>query len=185
VECTTRSSEPVRSRIVRTAKQARKYSLGLAGRSSTTTISCTDGGATIYLGKRTSEKCGRIYDKYAESGDSYYLNSLRHEVEFKGDAAKIVSQTIYGSDFESPALASCLQGFFSDRIGSLTWLDDNCTTIVVPRARPSIDSRLRWLRESVRPSIRDLVGVGMGQAVLDSLGITINPDGTLALSHES
>ncbi len=62
-------------------------------RSANIVHSPTDGGMTIYMGSRQSEKFVRIYDKGVETGQGGLWT--RCEVELKGDTARRVAKTIF------------------------------------------------------------------------------------------
>jgi hypothetical protein len=184
VQCTTRSSRPAATRIRRDLTAATRRARRSARAATVTSLRCTDGGFTVYLGKRSSNVFGRIYDKGVQSGDQRWQNCVRHEVEYKGDAARLAIREVAARRHDCDGVAACLQGFFSDRSGSLEWLDDTRSQLTIPRHRRDELSFFRWLRHSVRSGAQRVVECGRGAELLDALGLAINARGKLVVSDE-
>jgi len=114
-----------------------------------TELRSNNGGYTLYVGSRTSEKFIRIYDKAAES---QLPNELwqRFEIETKGVVARAISASLlntanWGDVFDtiaramvSPLQCSAYQQFFSERNIS----------IALPKIERHSD-REKWIGEQV------------------------------------
>jgi len=146
----------------------------------------TDGSATLYLGKRVSEKFVRCYNKFAESGQEHYRGCLRHEVEFKGDRAmQVVHLAVDEKDeatFAEALVRRMLQGraIYPARLQeSGEGFPQSGSSMMPPELRPlprpasDVYRSLTWLQESVRIVVQRLVDQGLGDEVLHSLGLSI------------
>lgn len=185
LECTSRTGQLAHERIAREARAGRRYSRRAKKNATTTFVTCTDGGATLYCGKRVSLVFGRVYNKAIESGDDYYRNCVRHEVEYKGVVADRLFKKLAVLDRPLVEVAGCLQGFFSVRTRSLSFLPADLSTIVAPAFKADDCSRLRWLKNAVGSSVRHLVEVGRGDDVLEALGLTIDHLGQLKVGRRT
>ena len=189
LECTTRSARNAHHRITREVNAARRHSRRQEKGATVTTIKCTDGGYTLYLGKRSSERYGRIYDKFAQDKSEWYLNCVRYEVEYKGNLSKLVARGCYSAKDHNAAIAARLRAFFSARGLDAKWLAVPLFHEVSPQLAPTANSRLRWLRSQVRSSIRPLIDAGMLDQVLSALDldrhVMIIPKLPVTLGNES
>lgn len=144
----------------------------------------SDGGATLYVGKRSSRLFGRIYDKGVESGLEEFQNTMRAEVEYKGDVARFVSREVANSGVPLIECRERVAQFFKERHCDLRILTTSelrqCRT-----AQPAdVWRTLEWIRTSVRLSARKLVAGGLQQQLLDALGLSIGPQDQLVLSKK-
>ena len=183
IQCTSRNDTSAAQRIRKYARQAQAYSREKAGRSSTTLLFCTDGGSTVYLGKRQSERMGRIYDKGVQSGQSYWSEAVRHEAEFKGAAAWSIIRTLFRARDNYTPCAQVLRGFFERRGVTLPFLEVPPFLLEVRRPPANNQSYLEWLRKQVSPGVKRLIACGMLSEVTEALGLPpeLNaPSGRLA-----
>lgn len=122
----------------------------------------SQGGRTVYSGRRASESFGRIYDKGRESKQSQFDRCLRYEVEFKGDRCKSLALNIQRQANAWSSLADITLRFFRRRgclleplyksLGSFTFVNDAGF-----RPGPTdVEKSLRWLAVSVGPTVRRL-----------------------------
>lgn len=131
------------------------------------------GGSTCYVGSRSSEKYGRIYDKGAESGSTDYRNSWRYELEVKGESAwgtaKDLSQI---SDYRRH-ISEWVAGYFAPRGVRIDWRGVKPNDLPDSTGRLSDDdSRLVWIASAVAPAVRQLSArVGMSE-LLGALGLS-------------
>jgi DNA relaxase NicK len=134
-------------------------------------ITTTDGGATCYLGKRSSDLFGRIYDKRAESGDERYDRCWRWEVEIKGGPASATLDVLRLSADRRSAVISFVCGYYRRRNSGASWME-HYADLPISTLRPAstTDSRLIWLRKAVRPVVLRLTALGYGREVLAALG---------------
>lgn len=179
IQCTSRTDSPAALRVRRYARAAQAYSREKKGRSSTTLLFCTDGGSTVYLGKRQSERMGRIYDKGVQSGEAYWQNSVRHECEFKGAVAWSVIRTLFCARDNYTPCARLLRGFFERRGVALPFLEAPPFLLEVRRPPADCQTYLAWLRKQVSPGVKRLVACGMMDQVVQALGLppqsTVSP----------
>ena len=120
-----------------------------------------DGGSTCYLGSRASSRFGRIYNKHAEqlaSGDTEgaqrYVNAWRVELELHDVDAQAVAMMLA----ETGDRASKIRYYLCHYLGThgITCPFPASERAKLPtgfRRRSDRESRLDWLRTSVRPSI--------------------------------
>jgi DNA relaxase NicK len=153
-----------------------------------TLIRSTKGGRTVNLGSRTSEAYGRIYDKWAESGLDHFRNCVRFEVEFKKHASQVMGNLLLLAPARETYIASGLCEFFGSRgvpLASYEGLSELHFVGFSSRPSPPVTdaaASLRWLRTSVKPSVRRLVESGRLAEVLSALGLA---DDVLPVNDES
>lgn len=132
----------------------------------------SDGGATVYIGRRVSENYGRVYDKGIEQKTAPVGSWWRWEVELKGETALAVSRALAAS----PAPASYVGGFvaewFRSRSGCRFASLDEPQNCILQRSSSSTDAKLRWLSSSVRPTIQRLIELVGRERVLLALGLS-------------
>lgn len=144
------------------------------------------GCETINTGNRQSDRFGRIYDKWVESGLECYRGCVRYELELHRDVAFQTANQISTSTeggalmlwtvakfFSNRALvvpefvrAGNLQPFASDRLRKGT-----CATereIVIKE----LVRALRFMNVQVRPSVLRLWEAGYSKEVLAALGLS-------------
>jgi len=132
------------------------------------------GGATCYVGTRTSEQFARIYNKDAESGDKAYERVWRYEVQLKNKYASKLSEQIAGKTYTASSHALVfVKQWLSHRGVSTPWQAD-AELLPLPKVNVSdtqTDAKLDWLRKQVRPSLRVLLKYGLRDAILEALGL--------------
>jgi DNA relaxase NicK len=127
-----------------------------------TLIQNGNGGSTLYLGKRTSDRFFRIYDKQEEEranddaeGLERYWNAWRYELESHDGAAKATSATLMLAKDRSVWAADYLARYCSDHGIAPTWPTGSAPTLPSGfRRRSDRESRLDWLTRTVAPTIR-------------------------------
>jgi len=62
----------------------------------------TDGGETLYLGRRASDKYSRLYNKAVESKEPAFRGCWRYELELKGLPAKTTADRLMASTDAAP-----------------------------------------------------------------------------------
>lgn len=132
-------------------------------------LKSSNGTATVYLGRRVSDVFMRCYDKGAESGLDHYENSVRFEVELKGDACLPVVRHCASSTRPLLTAAGYVLGQYSKRGVSISLPAKPSYAISVPRKRSDIEKKLRWLETSVRPTVQLLIALGHSVDVRRSL----------------
>lgn len=133
-----------------------------------------EGGATLYIGKRSSEFYARWYNKGVESGDPAYANCWRYEVECKGNAADALKSRLVSGENQAEHIASMVHSHFARR-GVVPIFEPEIDTeaLRAVHARPTLISTLGWLGRSVRPSAQYLISRGMRRELAEALGVTI------------
>lgn len=132
-----------------------------------------EGGDTLYLGSRHSQQFGRLYDKGVESGTRPPGHYWRAEVEYKKPLSGLMAQelTLETSDNRVKVIADTVINWFSDR--GITVLGEEAgeraIQISVEQRITTADKKLAWLRTQVGPTVRQLVSLGLGKEVLNSL----------------
>lgn len=129
-------------------------------------------GDTLEVGRRVSEKFGRIYDKWRESSHDHYRNCVRFELELKKRAARWNCATLSdGRSSHSFAIAT-VQSYFKDRGVLLRLTDSRDSLERVPPMETDIERWLRWASTGVRPRCQEFVKRGRIQELLDCLGLS-------------
>jgi hypothetical protein len=142
-----------------------------------TCIQARLGGQTLYCGSRSSERFGRIYDKFRESKGEYKDGSWRFEVEYKRQAAKEVATYLLGHADIDARIAGIVERRY------LAW------GIVTPWSAveyswretyqpPKTDneSRMKWLRDQVRLSIEKVSASATADEIRLALGLQFGRD---------
>lgn len=141
-------------------------------------VSDENGGYTQYVGKRTSRHFGRAYNKEAESGEEFYLNCWRFEVEFHNDAATSVAEQLIAKEPRlTTAIAATVWKWWADRGFHCPWtIEQEQAVSWSPRREPTeIDRKLTWLKEQVRPTVTLLRSLGLGLILMEALGLADVP----------
>ena len=127
---------------------------------------------TVYLGSRTSERYGRVYDKMAESKDEHFRDCWRWEVEVKGDPADHLTRRLVATEHANDLALAHLRTYFDgagvDPPMQLPQLDGPWR---IAYRHTDDDRRLRWLREQVAPVLIGLVDRGRRDDALDAMGV--------------
>jgi hypothetical protein len=132
----------------------------------------TDGGETLYLGKRASDKYARLYNKEAESKDPEYRSTWRYEVELKNKPAKSVANRLMSSREEGPLVATYVWRHFADRHVAPTFAPAVGDGLIsVPRSRSTDERRIIWLETQVRGVVEELIRRGRAKQVRVALGL--------------
>jgi hypothetical protein len=129
-------------------------------------------GDTLYLGSRTSERFGRIYNKGAESGELEYSGSIRYEVELKNDAAtRFYRRYVATTDPTACLLSEVLRDFSEWGIHLPTNLADKYPKRIEATPDPfSAERKLEWLRNGVSGTVDKLLDEGVEfEAIYDAL----------------
>lgn len=172
VQLTIRTEKPPTFHIRRAYRQANKFSRHSKRGPTVTLLSSNNESSTLYLGRRISDSFGRIYDKGIESGMDHYKGAVRYEVESKGDFARTIADVLNRSENQPAAIADCVQAFFEKRGVVLPLRYLQLYNYSCPRRRPDAEVQLRWLFESVRGTVKELIAEGYIPEVIEALGIT-------------
>ncbi len=115
-----------------------------------------DNGAvsTVYVGRRTSDRFGRLYDKRLESDDARYQDCWRWEVEYKKGRASFLATRLLQSESPEDDLLRTVHHYWAVRGFRPTWPSEASVSIdTYPAPKTDRDRRLRWLEKQVRPAL--------------------------------
>lgn len=129
-------------------------------------------GHSVDIGKGSSAQYGRIYDKYAESGDDQWVDCWRYEVEVKDRLATRLADALGAEQHAERACVVYVHDWFAgrgirpvfSRRGGVVRLAREGATDPVPR-------RLKWLTEQVAPAIAELCATGHAVEAWKAVGI--------------
>lgn len=136
------------------------------------------GGQTCYIGSRTSDVVGRLYDKGIESKTAPEGKLWRYELEYKGELSPKVAAMVSRPEAGPGYIAARVVGHFSDRgipgpeirdDPPTAFYDDRPTNVVNPDS--DAGRSLRWLKMSVAPTVARLLECGRREEVLRVLGL--------------
>lgn len=138
-------------------------------------ITSTQGGGTVYVGSLKSRQYGRVYDKYAESGEECYRNAWRYETVLKNNIATGIAQkTPMAREIRAGFAVNVVCEWFARRairlraLANVEWV--SIDTPEIPNSDAA--SKLKWLETQVAPSIRWLTERGYRDSVLAALGLS-------------
>lgn len=132
-----------------------------------------EGGTTLYIGSRQSDKFLRIYDKAAEQqvpGDW-----MRVELEIKGDTAHEIGRLYSTADGNT--LAKMAKGLlwnmvqFDDAIWKHLCCESVPTGFTISHKKA--DNLLSWLADQVAPAIGSYIMKGGDRNVIDQLDVMV------------
>lgn len=129
-------------------------------------------GDTLEIGRRQSEKFGRIYNKARESRMDHYVSCLRFEAEFKGDVAWSITKDLIYDKHPAMAGAACLRSFMLERGVSLRPLSDRSSALICYAKPADVDRYIGWLRKCVSSGVKSAVERRGLEAVVDALGLS-------------
>lgn len=111
---------------------------------------------TVYIGKRSSAKMLRVYDKKVGDDDM-----VRFEYEYKQQLAnKVFGGVVASSSYAGATMKEQLRKYesvpmFSRALQAILQSDGEPLTII--REKTNDDSRLRWIRDTVVPVIKKML----------------------------
>lgn len=127
---------------------------------------------TIEFGSRQSDRYGRCYDKYIESGLDHYLNCVRFELELKRRWAISTARALAPHASKDNLGAGLVAQFFGVRGVSLP--SPVCSSEIVIFTAPNSDAsnKLVYFRKCVRSPVQKCIEHYGLSEVLDALGIS-------------
>lgn len=146
---------------------------GPEGRKPTSTyIESSDGGSTCYVGQRSSDVMLRVYNKEAESQDDHYMHCHRYELEIKGDRSLPTLRALDAHQYPGDYCRGIVFRWASEH-GLVPVFNETTTLRIVPgfRRRSDVDTKLRWLYDSVKPTVDWLREFGRGTDASRALGL--------------
>lgn len=133
-------------------------------------------GATLYVGARTSQAFGRVYDKWRESQLAYYRGCVRFELEAKGRLGSRLAVAVAGDSDRGATIRAKVHDYFSER-GVPVPFERGGGDLRVASYRPRTDdlSRILWLGTQVKGVVDELRARGRGADVDAALGLRVDP----------
>lgn len=131
----------------------------------------SDGGATLYCGKRTSNVFGRIYARGPKTKLPADKHLLRFEVQFNKRLAMLVARSIASDRSGSRRIIEQVVEFFRIRTGLVVDQAEDVPNNCLSRSRSDCDKKLLWLSRSVRQSCVTLAERGLLGEVISALGL--------------
>lgn len=130
------------------------------------------GAETLMMGSRQSDRYGRVYDKFAESGLEHYRNCVRLEVEFKNNFA-VANAAACANQQSAPAwVHSQVCTWMSKRGGALGSIPVTALVHCTPAKNTNDLDTLRYISKCVRPVLSRMVRrVGISE-VLEATGLS-------------
>lgn len=182
VQCTIRSPTTGRftAELAKAAVKVANQRLGAASQRNATLIEDLRDGATCYVCSQKSEQFARIYNKDAESGEERYKDCWRYEVHLKNNLATQAAELFRISEYAQPAQAAVFVRQWLKKRGIVAPWKADAELHALPSEVSSpgdVESRLRWLREQVNPSLRRLIKLGLRDTILEALGLDENEGG--------
>lgn len=145
------------------ARPAQKYTL----------IENTKGGQTLYVGSRSSQQYGRVYDKGVEAKSAPPGFCWRYEVEYKKPLAQEITRVLKSvGQQESKAIVGTVHRWFASRSVPPMFRPEGDSIGTTVEAKVITDDRkVNWLRSQVAPTVAYLIARGRGHDALYALGL--------------
>jgi hypothetical protein len=135
-------------------------------------------GQTCYIGSRTSDVVGRLYDKGLEQKNAPQGQYWRYELEYKRQLAKSVAHLVSRAETGPDHIAARVVDYFAARGVPGPEVRNNLSSILREAGRPTTldrksdhDRSLRWLSNSVAPTVQRLLESDQREALLRALGL--------------
>lgn len=181
-QVTSRTNDTPTRRLAKHWRQARKFKREHKTNASVGAYFGDDSTPTIYLGRRISNRFGRIYDKERESNDDRWKGCVRYEVEYKNDSGTLMTNSLLRSSGPTNQMGCDVLDFFRNRGVPIKGFLNGMGNYSSIRNTSDASRRIKWIQSQVAPAARALVEFGMAGELLDALGLKVSPHGVLALS---
>jgi len=136
-----------------------------------TLIVNSDGGSTLYIGSRVSDRFARLYDKGVEQQVAAPGKWFRFELEVKGNSAQPLAAALLSATTHAATCLATVADYFQQR-GQLVLPYSNELVIRNEhRARSTDEQRLHWLSSQVRGTVQELTRSVGQRRVLEALGL--------------
>jgi len=176
VQCTYRGGTKDASTAISAQRSVAEANKKLSSKAQREAVLMTSlrGGATCYVCSKKSEQFARIYDKEKESAEDRYKDCWRYEVQLKNRLATNTATLFRLSEYAQPNQAAVfVRQWLRKRGVSVPWnAEAELYALPSDTNTPSdVESRLRWLREQVRPALRRLIKLGLRDSILEALDL--------------
>lgn len=139
-------------------------------------------GDTFYAGSRggTGSNFVRVYDKYRRDKErqDVYKNAWRYEVELTNRRAKPAFFELKAHGFGASETAAMVRKLAAQRYVDVP-KTDGATPFdagLLPRPKTDDESRIRWLRDQVRPALDKMIASGYSTVWLAELLLGSDPE---------
>jgi len=136
-----------------------------------TLITDSDGGSTLYVGSRTSDRFARLYDKGIEQAAFRAGKWWRFELEVKGNSSQRIADRLLSAANHRVQCLSTVASYFQQRAALV--IPHNPVPVICNEERaPTTDARrLLWLSRQVRSTVQELQKTVGRARVLEALGL--------------
>ncbi len=129
------------------------------------------GGQTCYVGARSSQFFGRMYDKSAQQGLEEG-RIWRYEVEIKKPAAEAVVSYLLETELPYQWVAWYVYHWFASRgVEPIFTATDAESAIEIKADVTTPERQLNWIRTQVRPTVQKLIIGGFDREVREALNL--------------
>jgi hypothetical protein len=135
-------------------------------------ITSSDGGSTLYLGRRSSAHFSRLYDKGIESETERTGLLWRYEVEYKQAAARSCFLAVNHTENRNDLICGLVYRHFLDRgVEPLFHIDSRPAKLQREAANKTHLDALNWLARQVKPTVARLRLAEYEKEVYNALGL--------------
>lgn len=150
----------------------------------------SDGGQTFYLGSRSSEGMGRVYDKGRETETQPAGLWWRWELEAKQGLASWVVDRLRASERPERSMLGIVAGWFGERGARGLPGFSVASFYKAEREVSTAEKQLQWLAVGVRPTVAKLISRFGAERVATALGLPLKsavdgPEQSTALEERS
>jgi DNA relaxase NicK len=131
----------------------------------------SDGGSTLYIGSRVSDRFARLYDKGIEQGTTAAGKWWRLELELKGRRSQSHAEALLSTAAHRDQCLATVAEYFQQKAMLVIPFESSMLIYNESRAPTSDARRLHWLSSQVRGTILELTRTVGLPRVLCALGI--------------
>jgi hypothetical protein len=155
----TVQTDPMREHVARDAYR-QLCGAGAAGRkgASCSFVVSSGGGSTCYLGRRSSDKYFRLYDKQRESGEPWYAGCWRYELECKNQVAMDLARHLSAGDDWQRRARDTVHGYCTGHgLDPLYGPGTEGLQFETPRPATELDRQCDWIQSQVSATAQTIV----------------------------
>jgi len=137
----------------------------------------SDSSDTVYLGSPSSDVRGRLYNKAKQSNDPAYERSWRYEVVYRNEYAfRMFRHVVEAGTTASAIICEEVASWYAERGVIILDVGNRRNIALAPLTRPETDveTKLRWIREQVVPTIRKLAEMGYAEELMETIAEAIS-----------
>jgi DNA relaxase NicK len=136
-----------------------------------TLITDSDGGSTLYIGSRSSDRFARLYDKGREQRALPAGKWWRLELEVKGKSSQKVAEQLLSVETPDRASLATVAKYFRRKAALSIPACRGALICNEGRNPTTADRQLRWLSHQVRGTVQTLVKTVGRERVLEALNL--------------